>query len=59
MTVMCFGHVARTGEMRGGYIILVRKPVGKQQLGRPSRRCEDNIVMSRLEIGWKMWIGFI
>jgi hypothetical protein len=37
------GHVARMGEKRNAYRILVGKPEGKRPLGRPRRRCEDNI----------------
>jgi hypothetical protein len=37
------GHVARTGEVRGAYNILVRRPEGRKPLGRPRRRWEDNI----------------
>jgi hypothetical protein len=37
------GHVARMGEKRNGYRILVGKPEGKRQLGRPRRRWVDNI----------------
>jgi hypothetical protein len=37
------GHVARMGEGRGVYRILVGKPEGKRPLGRPRRRCEDNM----------------
>jgi hypothetical protein len=36
-------HVARRGERRGAYRILVGKPEGKRQLGRPRLRWEDNI----------------
>jgi len=32
------GHVARLGEERGLYRVLVRKPEGKRPLGRPRRR---------------------
>jgi hypothetical protein len=32
------GHVARMGEEREVYRILVRKPEGKRPLGRPRRR---------------------
>jgi hypothetical protein len=35
-------HVARMGEMRNAYNILIGKPEGKRPLGRPRRRCEDN-----------------
>jgi len=39
------GHVARMGEGRGVYMVLVGKPEGKRPLGRPRRRREDNIKM--------------
>ena len=45
------GHVARLGEKRGVYRILVGKPEGKRQLGRPRRRWEDNIKMDLHEVG--------
>jgi hypothetical protein len=37
------GNVARMGEMRGTYKIFVGNPEGEIPLGRPRRRCEDNI----------------
>jgi hypothetical protein len=37
------GHVARVGERRGGYRVMVGKTEGKRPLGRPRRRWEDNI----------------
>ena len=37
--------VARMGEERGVYRVLVGEPEGKRQLGRPRRRWEDNIKM--------------
>jgi hypothetical protein len=37
------GHVALMGEGRGVYRVLVGKPKGKRPLGRPKRRCENNI----------------
>ena len=37
------GHVARMGEGRGVYRILVGEPEGKRTLWRPMRRWEDNI----------------
>jgi hypothetical protein len=37
------GHVARMGEGRGVYRILVGKPESKRPLERPRRRWEDNI----------------
>jgi hypothetical protein len=46
------GHVARMGETRNAYRILVGKPEGKRPLGRPRRRWVDNIKMDLREIGW-------
>ena len=37
------GQVTRRGERRVVYRILVAKPEGKAQLGRPRRRWKDNI----------------
>jgi hypothetical protein len=45
------GHVARLGEGRGVYRVLVRRPAGKRPRGRPRRRWEDNIKMDLREIG--------
>ena len=39
------GHVARMGERRGVYRVLVGKPEGKRPLGRPRHRWENNIKM--------------
>jgi hypothetical protein len=39
------GHVARMGEKRNTYRILVGKPERKRQLGRPRRRWVNNIKM--------------
>ena len=39
------GHVARMGERRGVYRVLVGKPEGKRPLGRHRCRWEDNIKM--------------
>jgi hypothetical protein len=44
-------HVARMGEVRGAYNILVGKPEGRRPLGRPRRTWEDNIKMDLREIG--------
>jgi len=38
------GHVARMGERKGLYRVLVEKPEGKKPLGRPRCRWEDNII---------------
>jgi hypothetical protein len=43
--------VARMGEDRGVYRVLVGRPQGKRPLGRPRRRWEDNIKMDLREIG--------
>jgi hypothetical protein len=43
--------VARRGEGRGVYRILVGRPEGKRPLGRPRRRWEDNIKMDLRERG--------
>jgi len=44
------GHVARMGEKRGVYRVLVGKPEGKTTLGRPRSRWEDNIKMDLQEV---------
>jgi hypothetical protein len=45
------GHVARFGEGRGVYRVLVGEPEGKRLLGRPRRSWEDNIKMDIQEVG--------
>jgi hypothetical protein len=45
------GHVARMGEGRGVYRVLVGKPEGKRPLGRPRRRWEGNIKLDLQEVG--------
>jgi len=44
------GHMARMGEVRGVYRVLVGKLEGKRTLGRPSRRWVDNIRMDLQEV---------
>jgi len=53
------GHVARMGEERGVYRVLVGKLEGKRTLGRPRLRLVDNIRMDLLEVGcgYMDWIG--
>ena len=53
------GHVARMGEERGVYRVLVGKPEGKRPLRRPKRRWVDNIRMDLPEVGCGCmdWIG--
>jgi hypothetical protein len=45
------GHVARMGEERKVFKVLVGKPEGKRPLGRPRRRWEDGIRIDLREIG--------
>jgi hypothetical protein len=53
------GHVARMGEERKVYKVLVGKPEGKIPLGRPRRRWEDGIRMDLRETGLGGgWLGF-
>jgi len=53
------GHVARMGEERGVYRVLVGKPEGNRPLGRSRRRWVDNIRMDLQEVGcgYVDWIG--
>ena len=44
------GHVARMGEERGVYRVLVGKSVGRRPLGRPRRGWVDNIRMDLQEV---------
>jgi hypothetical protein len=52
-------HVARMGEKRNMYRLLVGNPVGRRPLGRPRCMWIDNIKMDLLEIGLSVvdWIG--
>jgi hypothetical protein len=45
------GHVARMGERRNAYRILVGKPEGKRPLERPRHRWANNIKMDLREVG--------
>ena len=53
------GHVARMGEERGVYRVLVGKPEGRRSLGWPRRRWVDNIRTDLQEVGcgYMDWIG--
>jgi hypothetical protein len=46
------GHAAQLGEKRNAYRILMEMLEGKRPLGRPRRRCVDNIKINLREIGW-------
>ena len=56
-TMRWAGHVARMGERRGVYRVLVGKPEGKSPLGRPKGKWEDNIRMDLQEVGCGVCIG--
>jgi hypothetical protein len=45
-TMRWAGHVARMGQETKVYKVLVGKPGGKRQLGKPRRRLEDGIGIS-------------
>jgi hypothetical protein len=45
------GHVARMGEGRGGYRILVGRPERKKPVGRPRHKWEDNIKIDLRDMG--------
>jgi hypothetical protein len=45
-------HVASIGEREGVYRVLVGRPEGKRQLGKPRHRWEDKINMDLQEVGW-------
>ena len=45
-------HVARMGEIRGVYSVLLKNPERKRPLGRPRRRWEDNIKMDLRKLDW-------
>ncbi|KAJ4447002.1 hypothetical protein ANN_08990 [Periplaneta americana] len=53
------GHVARMGESRNAYRVLVGRPEGKRPLGRPRRRLEDNIKVDLREVGYdgRVWFN--
>jgi hypothetical protein len=46
------GHVARMGEGRNVYSVLMGKLKGKRPLERPRCRWEDGVKMDLREIGW-------
>jgi hypothetical protein len=53
------GYVARMGEKRNAYRLLVGEPEGKRPLGRLRRKWVNNIRMDLGEVGWGDvdWIG--
>jgi hypothetical protein len=40
------------GDGRGAYRVMVGRPEGKRQLGRPRQRWENNIKIDLQEMGW-------
>jgi hypothetical protein len=52
-------NVARMGEKRNAYRLLVGNPERRRPLGRPRHRWLDNIRMVVVEVGWGdvVWIG--
>ena len=51
------GHVARMGERRGVYRVLVGNPEGKRPFGRPRRRWEDiKMDLQEVRCGGMDWI---
>ena len=54
------GHVARMGEERGAYRVLVGKSEGKRPLGRPRRRWVDiRMDLQEVGCGYMDWIGLV
>jgi hypothetical protein len=53
------GHVARIGEKRNVFRLLVGKPEGRRPLGRPRRRWLDNIKMDLVWWDGVMWTGLV
>jgi hypothetical protein len=51
-TMRWAGHVARMGEERNVYKVLVGKREGKRPLGRPRCRWEEGIRLDLRETGW-------
>jgi hypothetical protein len=47
------GYVARMGDRRGAYWVLVVRPEGKTSLGKPGLRWEGNIKMGLKGVGWR------
>jgi len=58
LTMRWAGHIARMGDRRCLYRVLVGKPEGKRPLGRPRHRWEDNMKMDLQEVqcGSMDWI---
>jgi hypothetical protein len=46
------GHVARIGESKGAYKVLVGKREGKRRLGRPRHKWKDNLILRWIFRKW-------
>ena len=53
------GHVARMGERRAVYRVLLGEHEEKRPHGRPKLRRENNIKIDVQELGWGTWAGLI
>ena len=52
-------HVARMGDSRGAYMVLVGRPEGKRPLGRHRLRWNDNIKIDLQDMGWGYGLGWL
>jgi hypothetical protein len=53
------GYVARVGNRRGAYKVMVWKTEEKIPLGRPKNRWEDTTKMNIYDVGWRVWTRLI
>jgi hypothetical protein len=53
------GHVARMGEGRGVYRVLVGKREGKKPLGRPSGRIILEWIFKKWDVGVRTGLGWL
>jgi hypothetical protein len=51
------GYIARMGDRRGVYRVLVGKPEGMRPRGISRQRWEDNIKLDLQEVGFGVWNG--
>jgi len=57
MRLSWVGHAARTGDRRGPYRALLRRPEGNGPLERPRHRWGDDIKVDLKEMEWEIWTG--
>ena len=55
------GNVTRVKEGRGEFKILTAKPTGKRHLGRPRRKCDENITtdLKEIDVSTRIWIDSV